>query len=76
MYYTAFSRAQDLLVLTCNEDKRTPSMYFREVYSELADMESEEFDISEFTFNTVKHVNLKDTFSFTSHISVYETCAV
>ena len=76
LYYTAFSRAQNLLVLTCNEDKRTPSMYFREVYSELADMESDEFDINEFTFNTVKDVNLKDTFSFTSHISVYETCAV
>ena len=23
LYYTAFSRAQDLLILTCNEDKRT-----------------------------------------------------
>ena len=76
LYYTAFSRAQNLLVLTCNEDKRTPSMYFREVYSELADMESDEFDINEFNFSAVKDVNLKDTFSFTSHISVYETCAV
>ena len=51
-------------------------MYFREVYSELADMESDEFDINEFNFSAVKDVNLKDTFSFTSHISVYETCAV
>lgn len=76
LYYTAFSRAQNLLVLTCNEDRRTPSMYFREVYSELMNMESDEFDIDEFTFSTVKDVNLKDTFSFTSHISVYETCAV
>lgn len=76
LYYTAFSRAQDLLVLTCNEDKRTPSMYFREVYSELTDLESDGFDIDEFTFKTVKDVNLKDTFSFTSHISVYETCAM
>lgn len=76
LYYTAFSRAQDLLILTCNEDRRTPSMYFREVYSELIDMESDEFDINVFTFSTVKDVNLKDTFSFTSHISVYETCAV
>lgn len=76
LYYTAFSRAQNLLVITCNEDKKTPSMYFREVYSELAEMESDEFDINEFTFSTVKDVNLKDTFSFTSHISVYETCAV
>ena len=36
------------------QTKKTPSMYFREVYSELADMESDEFDISEFTFSTVK----------------------
>ena len=76
LYYTAFSRAQDLLVLTCNEDKKTPSAYFREVYSELPDIESDEFDINEFTFSAVKDVNLKDTFSFTSHISVYEACAV
>lgn len=76
LYYTAFSRAQDLLVLTCNEDKRTPSMYFREVYEELPDVESEEFDIAEFSFRDVKDVNLKDTFSFTSHITVYETCSI
>lgn len=76
LYYTAFSRAQNLLVLTCNEDKKTPSMYFREVYAELPDAEDNAFDINEFTFSTVKDVNLKDTFSFTSHISVYETCAL
>lgn len=76
LYYTAFSRAQDLLILTCNEDKRTPSMYFREVYEELPDAESPEFNISEFCFKNVKDVNLKDTFSFTSHISVYETCSL
>lgn len=76
LYYTAFSRAQNLLVLTCNEDKRTPSMYFREIYSGLPDIEREKFDIKEFTFSTVKDVKLKDTFSFTSHISVYETCSV
>lgn len=76
LYYTAFSRAQDLLILTCNENKRTPSMYFREVYNELPDAESDDFDLSEFTFKTVKDVNLKNTFSFTSHITVYETCAL
>ena len=76
LYYTAFSRAQDLLLLTCNEDKRTPSMYFREVYDELPSVESDAFDISEFDFKDVKDVNLKDTFSFTSHITVYETCSM
>ncbi|NLB56116.1 MAG: ATP-dependent helicase, partial [Lentisphaerae bacterium] len=76
LYYTAFSRAQDLLVLTCNEDKRTPSMYFREVYEDLYDADGEMFDLSEFDFKGVKDVNLKDTFSFTSHITVYETCSL
>lgn len=76
LYYTAFSRAQDLLVLTCNEDKRTPSMYFTETYGDLPRVESSEFDLSEFTFKTVKDVNLKEAFSFTSHISVYETCSI
>ena len=75
LYYTAFSRAQDLLVLTCNKDKRTPSKSFRDLYEELPSVDSEAFDINEFTFNTVKDVSIKNTFSFTSHISVYETCA-
>lgn len=76
LYYTAFSRAQDLLVLTCNENKRTPSMYFSEVYEQLQDIEGHRFDLKEFDFKNVKDVNLKDTFSFTSHITVYETCSL
>ena len=76
LYYTAFSRAQDLLVLTCNEDKRTPSMYFSDIYNELPNIESKDFEISEFDIKTVKDVNLKDTFSFTSDITVYETCSI
>lgn len=76
LYYTAFSRAQDLLVLTCNEDKRTPSKYFKELYDELPSVRSEKFQLSEFDFKLIKDVNIKQTFSFTSHISVYETCAL
>lgn len=76
LYYTAFSRAQDLLVLTCNEDSRTPSKYFRRLYAELPSVEGNSFDISAFTFHLVKDVNLKSTFSFTSHITVYETCSL
>ena len=74
LYYTAFSRAQDLLVLTCNEDKKTPSKYIKEVYDELRSVET--LNLEEFKFHLVKNVNLKNTFSFTSHISVYETCAL
>ena len=32
-------------------------------------------DLSEFNFKEVKDVNIKKTFSFTSHITVYETCS-
>ena len=76
LYYTAFSRAQDLLVLTCNEDKRTPSKYFRDLYDGIPSVRSKEFQILEFDFQPIKDVNIKQTFSFTSHISVYETCAL
>lgn len=76
LYYTAFSRAQDLLILTCNEDKRTPSVYFKEVYDELQSVNSEMFDIREFDFEPIKAMNVKNTYSFTSHIAVYETCAL
>lgn len=74
LYYTAFSRAQDFLILTCNETTRSPSNYFKGMYETLASYGSPAFDISEFDFSTVKDVDLKDTFSFTSHIAVYETC--
>lgn len=76
LYYTAFSRAQDLLVLTCDENKRTPSMYFKDLYGELQNVEADTFNLGDFDFKEVKAVNLKDTFSFTSHITVYETCAL
>ena len=76
LYYTAFSRAQDLLILACNESKRQPSKYFENVYSHLMDYNDPEFNINEFKFHTVKDVNIKETFSFTSHISVYETCSL
>lgn len=76
LYYTAFSRAQDLLVLTCNENSRTPSLYFKDIYDDLPSVEADAFNINEFDFKEVKAVNLKETFSFTSHITVYETCAL
>ena len=75
LYYTAFSRAQDLLVLTCNKDNRNPSLYFREIYEELPSVNDSRFNINEFSFTLVKDVNIKNTYSFTSNITVYETCA-
>lgn len=76
LYYTAFSRAQNLLVLTANQTTREPSIYFRDTFNSLPDYTSEMFDVSEFDFALVKDVNLKETYSFTSNIAVYEECAL
>ena len=76
LYYTAFSRAQNLLVLTANRTNREPSSYFRDLYNILPDYTSEVLKLQEFDFSEVKDVNLKETYSFTSHIAVYEECAL
>lgn len=76
LYYTAFSRAQNLLVLTANEDRSTPSRYFKAVYDPLPDWNDEAVDYDEFEFEEVKDVNIKRSFSFTSQITVYETCSL
>ncbi|MDD3064375.1 MAG: ATP-dependent DNA helicase, partial [Massilibacteroides sp.] len=78
LYYTAFSRAQNLLILTCKEADgrgKQPSMYFTNPYERLIDYKNPDFDDSEFKFADVKSVNLKQTYSFTSHILLYERCS-
>ena len=74
LYYTAYSRAQDLLVLTANITSREPSLYFREAFNSLPDYTSDAFNLDEFDFAEIKDVNIKETYSFTSHIAVYEEC--
>ncbi len=76
LYYTAFSRAQNLLVLTCNENTRTPSKYFRDAYGSLPSVQDTLFDPAKMHLASVKDVNIKESFSFTSHITVYETCSL
>ena len=76
LYYTAFSRAQDLLILTCNKNNKTPSPYFVRVYNMLPEIEGSSFDINEFEFDSVKDVNIKRSFSFTSDIVVFENCSL
>ncbi|MDD6081683.1 MAG: ATP-dependent DNA helicase [Oscillospiraceae bacterium] len=79
LYYTAFSRAQNLLVLTCNEKEGQgcqPSKYFSDIYKRIPSFFDSSFNLDEFTFDNVKAVNIKEKYSFTSHISVYETCSL
>lgn len=78
LFYTAFSRAQNLLVLACQEKKghgRTPSKYFEELLKPLPQWNDPAFKPEQMNFELVKEINLKREYSFTSHITVFENCA-
>ena len=78
LFYTAFSRAQNLLLLTCQErtrGRRVPSQYFKQVYDPVCPWRDEAFQPEDVTLETIKDVNLKNEYSFTSHITVFEDCA-
>ncbi len=79
LYYTAFSRAQNLLVLTARENEgrgAEPSKYFRNVYDETPYYFNPEIDYSKYELDKIKDVNIKQSYSFTSHIAVYENCSL
>ncbi|WP_229499208.1 ATP-dependent helicase [Pseudoduganella ginsengisoli] len=76
LFYTAFSRAQNLLVLAAQEKHgrgRSPSKYFDRLFYELPSWR--DIDPSALSFEAVKQINLKREYSFTSHITVFENCA-
>ena len=78
LFYTAFSRAQNLLLLTCQEKTgwgRTPSKYFAPVYAPVCSWRDAAFRPEDLTLETIKDVDLKSEYSFTSHITVFEDCA-
>ena len=76
LYYTAFSRAQNLLLLTCFKrtygDYPMPSPAFKDVYNSLPEWDT--IDLSHVVLENVKPVDLKQLYSFTSHIELYENC--
>ena len=69
LYYTAFSRAQDLLILI-DDDKR--ANYFSEFTNKLPDISG--FADGDIVFSPVKKLSLKKVYSYTSHISLYDGC--
>ncbi|WP_416193640.1 ATP-dependent helicase [Nitrobacter sp. TKz-YC01] len=78
LYYTAFSRAQNLLVLAAQERDgkglgKSPSKYFGDVFRALPDWRT--VNLTQFTLEKVKEINLKREYSFTSHITLFENCA-
>lgn len=79
LYYTAFSRAQNLLLLTCQEKTqgrgKTPSQYLADAYKTLPSCRDRRFDLDKLMLEALKEVNLKKEYSFTSHITLFENCA-
>jgi len=78
LYYTAFSRAQNLLVLTDQErigSGRTPSKHFVKYTDNLISWRNCKGQLNQLAFDTVKDVNIKQEYAFTSHITLFETCA-
>ncbi len=78
LYYTAFSRAQNLLVLTDQEREgtgRTPSKHFSQYVDELPSWRGCQEQLNALSFDVVKDVNIKQEYAFTSHITLFETCA-
>lgn len=81
LYYTAFSRAQSLLVLTADETgkqkgRNEPSKYFKKYYDALPNYWDPNIDYGKIKCEPVKDVNIKQSYSFTSHIAVYENCSL
>lgn len=78
LYYTAYSRAQNLLVLTAQEKigvGRTPSKHFSQYVDELQSWRECKDQINQLNLDVVKDVNIKHEYAFTSHITLFETCA-
>ena len=68
LYYVAFSRAQNLLVLATKKDD---SKYFGMYLDNVPHVQEFKADVA---FDEVKKVNYKHVYSFTSHIAVYDGC--
>jgi DNA helicase II / ATP-dependent DNA helicase PcrA len=80
LFYTSFSRAQNLLVLACHEKDakglgKSPSKYFADQFNALTDWRAPSFDVKQLQLASIKDINVKQEYSFTSHLTVYENCA-
>ena len=79
-YYVAYSRAEELLVLTTpifsTGRSQSPSKYFATAWDEITDYHEKDWSFEEFNFNQVKVSDLKQSYAFTTDISKYERCSL
>lgn len=78
LYYTAFSRAQNLLVLSGYEHtghSAIPSKAFKSFWDDLPSWRNtKQFDYRKLKLAQVNAANIKHEYAFTSHILLYEGC--
>lgn len=78
LFYTAFSRAQNLICLTCQErmqGRNVPSRHFAPFYKQTLSWRDDAFKPESLSLETIRATDLKNVYSFTSHITVFENCA-
>lgn len=80
LYYTAFSRAQDLLVLTTPEKlegsgRKIPCAEFHDVCTNVPAWRKYKRGLAALELSKPSKADLKSQYSFTSHVAVFENCA-
>lgn len=79
-YYVAYSRAEELLVLTTpifsTGRSQSPSKYFATAWDEITDYHEKDWSFEEFNFNQVKVSDLKQSYAFTTDISKIRTLLI
>jgi len=75
LYYTAFSRAQNLLVLTgLDQVPHGMGRQTNSVCEDIVNWKEPDFNMTKLELKDMKPVNLKNEYSFTSDILLYENC--
>ena len=74
-YYTAFSRAETLLVLAYPwGEKKRPSKYFQKALPLLREYDDPSVSYDRMNFRPIKSAHFKPRFAYTSQIALYEEC--
>ncbi len=80
LFYVAFSRSQNLLVLTGQEKTsgswQLPNKYIKKLYNKCVYWRDERVDLSKLELEEMKELNIKKQYSFTSNILLWENCAL
>ncbi|PHO09602.1 DNA helicase UvrD [Malaciobacter canalis] len=78
LFYTAYSRAQNILVLSDMQrpkgSSKIPSKQLESSFKKALDWKDESFQNATYELESVKKADINHEYTFTSHISIYETC--